>query len=237
MDAKAPILQASGLCKRFDERDRLVLDDVSLTIAYGESVALMGPSGCGKTTLLSILAGLMLPDAGALDYWFPGLPPTDRLTAAIRRHHVGIVFQSIHLIPTLTVLENVEIPMFGVEKSADRRLHRAREVVERLGLSAFADMRPHQLSGGERQRVAIGRAFANRPILVFADEPTGNLDTVSSEQVVQALLDMASQTNGSLLVVTHNPGVAACMDRILTIVDGRIVANGAKSPAQVGAAS
>jgi putative ABC transport system ATP-binding protein len=183
----------------------------------------MGPSGCGKTTLLSILAGLMEPDVGTLTYRLPGIAPVGRLTAALRRDHVGIVFQSIHLIPTLTVLENIEIPMFGVERSQSRRMKRTWEILEMLGLEELANKLPHLLSGGERQRVAVGRAFANHPSLVFADEPTGNLDTASSNRVVAALLDMAAQTRGALIVVTHNEAVAERMQRTLEIVDGHIV--------------
>ena len=204
MDASSPILEAVGICKTFDERDRIVLDGISLAVAHGESIALTGPSGCGKTTLLSILSGLMQADAGRLCYRLPDVPPASKLTAELRRHHVGIVFQSIHLIPTLTVLENLEIPMFGVENSPRRRVARAREILEMLDLTALANMQPHLLSGGERQRVAVGRAFVNRPSLVFADEPTGNLDIASSDHVIDALLDMAEQTSGALIVVSSD---------------------------------
>jgi ABC-type lipoprotein export system ATPase subunit len=217
-----PILEAEGVCKTFDERDRIILDHVSLTVGKGESIAITGPSGSGKTTLLSILAGLLPADSGRLLYRFEGRQTADRLNAGLRRHHVGMVFQAIHLIPTLTVVENVEIPLFGVERDSERRQRRAHAVLDMLGLSEMASWRPNRLSGGEKQRVGVARAFANRPALVFADEPTGNLDTVSSGLVMKALTELTTESGGSLIVVTHDAAIARLMNRNLLLVDGKI---------------
>jgi putative ABC transport system ATP-binding protein len=216
------ILIAREICKTFDRRDHIVLDHVSLSIARGETVAIMGPSGSGKTTLLSILMGLLPPDTGSLEYRFADTAPTDKLTARHRRNHIGIVFQSIHLIPTLSVMENVEIPLFGVLGNSAARLQRGREVLDLLGIAEMAAWRPNRLSGGERQRVAVARAFVNRPTLIFADEPTGNLDTASSERVISALIEMTANTGGSLIVVTHDAAIAKRLDRTLELVDGTI---------------
>lgn len=228
-DAAAPeasrIVEAEGLGKTYDRADRPVLTDVSLVLRAGEAVAVTGPSGCGKTTLLSILAGLTPPDTGRLRFRLPGEPPADRLTPALRRRHVGLVFQAVHLIPTLTVAENVEIPLFGVEPDARRRRAQALAMLERVDLAAAADWSPARLSGGERQRVAVARAFVNRPTLVLADEPTGHLDSRSAERVVAALLALGRDTGGALLMVTHNPELAARMDRRIALLDGRVQAD------------
>jgi putative ABC transport system ATP-binding protein len=236
MAEAAPILEARGLRKTFDVRDRVILDGVSLAVSAGEAVAVTGPSGCGKTTLLSILAGLVPPDAGSLIYRFPGRAETGRLTPALRRAEIGIVFQSIHLIPTLTVAENVEVPLFGTVPERRAREARAREVREMVGLGGAAGWQPTRLSGGERQRVAVARAFVNRPALVFADEPTGNLDTASSDVVIAALLRMTTEMGGALVLVTHNRGIAARLDRELTLVDGRITESRRPAAAAGGAA-
>lgn len=217
------LIETEGIFKSYDRRDRLILNDVSFTLHRRESVALTGPSGSGKTTLLSILAGLLPPDRGRLTYAFHERTPTRHLTSVLRQRLVGIVFQAYHLIPTLTVTENIEIPMLGLLKDNQRRIRRAGELVEALGLTRVAAQYPFQLSGGEKQRVAVGRAFANRPELVFADEPTGNLDTVSADRVMEALFQMTTDVGGALLTVTHNAEIAQRFDRTIRIVDGKLV--------------
>lgn len=218
-----PLVAARGITKAFDRRDRVVLDHVDLCLWPGESVAVTGPSGCGKTTLLSIIAGLVPQDSGDLQFRLPQEPVAARLGPALRRRHVGLVFQAVHLIPTLTVQENVEIPLFGVEPDRHARQDRARAMLDRVGLAGAADWSPARLSGGERQRVAVARAFVNRPVLILADEPTGHLDSTSAERVVSALIELRARTGGVLLMVTHNPDLAARMDRQILLLDGRIV--------------
>jgi putative ABC transport system ATP-binding protein len=199
-----------------------ILDDVNLEIRTGESVALVGPSGAGKTTLLALLAGLDLPSSGKV--WLCGedltaLGEDDR--ARLRGKHVGFVFQSFHLLPSLTALENVMLPLelAGDVSAADK----AREVLSAVGLAERMSHFPKQLSGGEKQRVAIARAFITRPDVLFADEPTGNLDTASGERVADLLFGLNAQAKTTLVLVTHERKLAERCDRILEIVGGRLV--------------
>lgn len=225
-----PLIAAQGLSKCFDRRDRIILDTISITIPTGQSIGITGPSGCGKTTLLSILAGLSQPDSGTLTYHLPGEAPAQRLTPALRARHLGIVFQAVHLIPTLSVIENVQIPLFGTEPSASRRHARARAMLERVDLAQAADWIPARLSGGERQRVGVARAFVNDPSLILADEPTGHLDSASAEHVVAALLDWQSQLGRTLVMVTHDAALANRMDRVIALRDGVIMGDGPGKP-------
>ena len=221
MPGEKPVLSVRNVAKTFDLRDRAVLEDVSLDVSRGETVAISGPSGCGKTTLLSIIAGLTPPDRGEIAYRFPGREPVQRLTSDLRRRYLGIVFQSIHLISTLTVVENVELPLFGIVSDRHEREQRARAALEKLGLGSVADRRPQDISGGEQQRAAVARAFVNRPSLILADEPTGSLDRISSDIVVAALVEMAAETDGALILVTHDPEVSRYAQRQLDLIDGR----------------
>ncbi|MFP4695598.1 ABC transporter ATP-binding protein [Thiohalospira sp.] len=197
-----------------------ILDGVDLAVAAGETVAIVGASGSGKSTLLGLLAGLDRPTAGRVE-----LAGTDITElgedgrAAVRAGRVGFVFQAFHLLPALTARENVLLPM-EVAGIADAGA-RADSTLERVGLTARAHHRPHQLSGGEQQRVAIARAFAPDPAVLFADEPTGNLDQATGERVVDLLFGINAEAGTTLILVTHDPALAARCDRRITLDAGR----------------
>ncbi|HKS06198.1 MAG TPA: ABC transporter ATP-binding protein [Gemmatimonadaceae bacterium] len=201
-----------------------VLRDVSFEIASGAFVAIVGPSGSGKTTLLGLLAGLDTPTRGSVHvYSEPLHAMSEDARARLRGDKVGFVFQSFQLIPTLTALENVAVPL---ELRGDRgALDRAAELLARVGLRDRVDHYPAQLSGGEQQRVAIARAFANRPKVLFADEPTGNLDGASGALIVE-LLEELNRTEGTTIVlVTHDTSIAARAQRVIRLRDGAVVAD------------
>jgi putative ABC transport system ATP-binding protein len=211
------------------------LAGVDETVADGEHVAIMGPSGSGKSTLLNLIGCLDRPTSGSyrLDGQEVGQLSDEELTR-IRREQIGFVFQFFHLVPRLTAAGNVELPMlFGGVSRAERR-RRVDEALESVGLSPRKDHRPDQLSGGERQRVAIARAIVNRPKIVLADEPTGNLDSRSGKQILE-LLDHLNQEGLTLVVVTHDPNVARRADRVIVMVDGTVARRmaGAEVPAIV----
>jgi putative ABC transport system ATP-binding protein len=219
------IMRARGLAKTYDSDgvEVLALRGVDLDVEAGEFVAIMGPSGCGKSTLLHLLGGLDRPTAGSIE--LDG-KPVDRLSeaawAVLRRRQIGFVFQFFNLVGNLTVAENVELPARLVgASSADARRYRE-ELLERLGVSARADALPSQLSGGQQQRVALARALVNRPALLLADEPTGNLDSSSAGEVL-ALLREVHAGGQTLVLVTHDPRVAATADRIVSLRDGLVV--------------
>jgi ABC-type lipoprotein export system ATPase subunit len=222
-DASA-LISAEGLRKTFDPRDGPVLDGASLALAPGDSVAVTGASGSGKTTLLSVLGGLLAPDAGHVRYRLPDGTKTDTLTPETRGGMLGIVFQSAHLIPTLTAAENVEMPLLGQGMARGARERRAAELLGRLGLAGLAHHRPSTLSGGQRQRVGVARAFALGPAVILADEPTGNLDSVASREVAEALFEMCAENGSALVVVTHDLALAARAARCLELREGRLVA-------------
>jgi putative ABC transport system ATP-binding protein len=200
--------------------DVRVLDGVSLSIAPGEFVSLVGPSGSGKSTLLHLAGGLDTPDHGwvrvaGID--LSALGASD--LARVRRRQIGFVFQFFQLLPTLSVLENVELPLtFDGRRKID-----ATELIERVGLGGKGDRRPGELSGGEMQRVAIARALVAGAPLILADEPTGNLDSTNAAEVLDMLTEQVRQAGASLLLVTHDPAAAERADRILTLSDGRLV--------------
>ena len=196
--------------------------DVNLTIEQGDHTAIRGPSGCGKSTLLHILGCVDTPSSGTLQ--FDGRDVSlldDRARSLLRLRHIGFVFQRFFLLPMLTAAENVELPQAeaGVSRSARRR--RSLELLDYVGLGARADHRPSQLSGGEMQRVAIARALANNPRLLLADEPTGELDQTTGDQVA-ALLDRVNADGTALVIVTHDASLAGRARRVLTMKDGRI---------------
>jgi len=199
-----------------------ILNGVSLTIAPGEWVALTGPSGSGKSTLLGLIAGLDTPTSGRIV--LDGLDITrlgESQLAAIRNQKVGVVFQSFNLIPSLTAQENVEVPLY-VNPNRKRIRERASEMLERVGLGHRRGHQPHQLSGGEQQRVAIARALIAGPSLLVADEPTGNLDSQSGEQVLELFARLRAELRLTCVIATHDPAVAARAGRSLHLVDGRL---------------
>ncbi len=201
-----------------------LLDEVQFTIAAGEAVAIVGPSGSGKSTLLGLLAGLDLPTRGRVLIDGCELGSLDEEgRAALRRRLVGFVFQSFHLLGNLTALENVMLPLELAALPAPRR--RAREILARVGLEGRLDHYPRQLSGGEQQRVAIARAFVTRPRLLFADEPTGNLDSATGRRIIDLLFEINREQDGAgttLVMVTHDEALAARCGRVLRLEAGRL---------------
>ncbi len=199
------------------------LRGVSMQIARGEFVSIVGPSGCGKSTLLNLLGGLTLPTKGniAIDGNDLAQLSATRL-AELRRHTLGLVFQAFNLSPVLTVQENVELPMMLAGVGATERTTRARELVRAVGLDDKIDYLPSELSGGQKQRVAIARALANRPAVLLADEPTGNLDSATAREVMDLLIQIHRENKSALVMVTHDPDDAARADRIVRMRDGKI---------------
>jgi putative ABC transport system ATP-binding protein len=221
------MIRAEGLTQtyRSGNRSLTVLQDIDLSIAAEEFVAIVGPSGSGKTTLLGLLAGLDRPSAGRV--WLAGrdlnaLTEDDR--ARFRAGNVGFVFQTFQLIPSLTALENVQVPLelSGSQRNGNARV-RAQELLARVGLGDRLSHYPAQLSGGEQQRVALARAFANRPRILFADEPTGNLDAETGRGVIEAILSLNADERTTLVLVTHDDNIAARAGRIVKLAAGRIV--------------
>jgi putative ABC transport system ATP-binding protein len=199
-----------------------ILSDVSLAIGRGESVAIMGASGAGKSTLLALLAGLDEPTAGAVTLAGSDLTALDEDgRAAVRARHVGFVFQSFHLLPSLTALENVMLPLELAQRGDARK--DALEVLDRVGLAGRVGHYPRQLSGGEQQRVAIARAFVTRPAVLFADEPTGNLDAATGERIMELLFGLNAASGATLVLVTHDSALAARCNRVIQLDAGRVV--------------
>ncbi|MCB1605033.1 MAG: ABC transporter ATP-binding protein [Gammaproteobacteria bacterium] len=217
------ILQASNINKQFkiENQSIEILKNVSFQINQGEFVAIMGKSGSGKSTLLSILAGLDQPDSGSVKLDQLELTNlTENQLAQSRQQDIGFVFQSFYLIPTLTVEENIAFPL-QINRSFDAK--RVDELIEKVGLRDRKKSFPHQLSGGEKQRTAIARALINQPKILFADEPTGNLDEKNAESVLNLLIELQKEFQTSLVVVTHDAGIANRADRVIEIHDGKIL--------------
>src|SRR5688572_8383057 len=220
------VLEARSLRKEVTSPEGMltILDDVSLAVGAGETVAVVGASGAGKSTLLALLARLDEPTAGSV--WLEGteLSALDEdCRAAARARHVGFVFQSFHLVPSLTALENVMLPL-ELARRADAR-SAAKDVLARVGLAERLGHYPRQLSGGEQQRVAIARAFVTRPDVLFADEPTGNLDATTGERIMELLFGLNAATRTTTLVlVTHDRALAARCDRVIRLDAGRVLA-------------
>lgn len=215
-----------------------ILHPTTLGICRGERVAIVGPSGSGKSTLLSILGTLSMPTAGELRY--DGASVTamgERRRSALRADAIGFVFQQFHLIDTVSALENVTMALQYTRVPRRERRDRAADALERVGLAERLAHRPPQLSGGEQQRVAIARALVKEPDVIFADEPTGALDTGTGHAIVDLLLDVTGMTGAALVVVTHDPSVAARFGRILHIQDGRVTETSSDSLDGVGSAS
>ena len=205
------------------------LRGIDLAIAANQCVAIEGPSGCGKSTLLQMLGALDSPSAGDIRFRGRSLSTLDDLPA-FRARTVGFIFQTPHLLPTLSALENVQIPMFGMPWSARERRRRALALLESVGLSDRLHHRPFHLSGGERQRVAIARSLANDPTLLLADEPTGNLDSVNAARILALLRAVHADRGLTLVVVTHDAAVAGQADRRLQMLDGTIIADSSRPP-------
>ena len=224
-DVGAWVLRACGLRKEYGKGEGLVraVDEVDLDVASGETVAVMGPSGCGKSTLLHLLGGLDRASGGEL--WLDGGRIDqlgERALARLRRDKIGFIFQAFHLMDELTAAENVELPALLAGRSARSARRRAAELLDRVGLADRAGHLPSQLSGGQRQRVAIARALVSDPQLVLADEPTGNLDSQATVEVLRMFEDLHS-SGQTLLVVTHDSRIAATADRLISMRDGAFV--------------
>jgi putative ABC transport system ATP-binding protein len=220
------VIKTTDVTKTFKmgKVDVPVLRGVSLAVQRAEMVAIVGPSGSGKSTLLGLLGGLDTPSAGRVE--IEDLDITnmrENQLADVRSDRIGFVFQAYNLIPTLTAQENVALPAQFARQRKAEPMPRARELLTMLGLGERLGHRPAALSGGEQQRVAIARALVNQPAVILADEPTGNLDTASGEQVLEALQRMRDETGTTLVLVSHDANVAARTDRILHLQDGRIV--------------
>ena len=224
MSMAETVLKAHQITKQVSspEGTLTILSEVDVEITAGETVAIIGASGAGKSTLLALLAGLDEPTRGQV--WLNGAELTaldEDGRAAVRARHVGFVFQSFHLVPSLTALENVMLPLelAGMPNAREA----AEEVLAKVNLTARRGHYPRQLSGGEQQRVAIARAFVTRPAVLFADEPTGNLDSTTGERIMQLLFDLNRETHTTLVVVTHDQSIARRCGRIIRIDAGRVV--------------
>jgi ABC-type lipoprotein export system ATPase subunit len=208
--------------KAYEDGRIRALNGMSMTVDEGEWVAIVGPSGCGKSTLLHLVAALDHPDAGHIHVHGNDL---DRVAdaALYRRRAMGLVFQLHNLLPSLTAAENVEVPMFGTGRPRSERRRRALELLELVGLAGRSGSRPAELSGGERQRVAIARALANDPPVLLADEPTGSLDSDAGRRILDLIAGIRRRQGLTIVMVTHDPSVAACADRTVQMLDGRSV--------------
>lgn len=221
------ILAISNLSKTYQSGSRklTVLDDVNFSIDAGETISIVGPSGSGKTTLLGLCAGLDSATTGSVSLNGENLQAlTEDQRAFVRNQHVGFIFQNFQLLPTLTALENVMVPL-ELKKRKDAR-QKAQELLEKVGLGDRSTHYPTQLSGGEQQRVSIARAFANEPKILFADEPTGNLDTETGEMIEDLIFDLNKEQGTTLVLVTHDLDLAAKTQRIIHIKGGKIQEDG-----------
>jgi ABC-type lipoprotein export system ATPase subunit len=219
------MLRARGLRKEYGREAGLVraVDQIDLDVPAGETLAVMGPSGCGKSTLLHLLGGLDRPSAGEI--WLAGQridQMSERGMAALRRDAVGFVFQAFHLMDELTAVENIELPVLLAGRSPRAARRRASELLSQVGLADRARHLPSELSGGQRQRVAIARALANEPLIVLADEPTGNLDSEATLDLLR-LFESLHQAGQTLVIVTHDARIAATADRLISMRDGSFV--------------
>jgi ABC-type lipoprotein export system ATPase subunit len=233
-EAAKCVYEAADLKKEYDDGSVQALRGVSFRITEGEFVAIVGKSGSGKSTLLSLLGALDSPDSGTLSFCGVSLPDRPDL-ASYRAREVGFIFQAFHLLATFTALENVQLPMFEVERSAAARRTRALELLRAVGLNDRLDHLPSKLSGGERQRVAIARSLANSPSVLLADEPTGNLDSENARQILDLVMELHRERKMTLVLVTHDITIAHRASRAIQIRDGRIVFDGL--PADLSLAS
>ncbi len=226
IQVKAPAVAATAVTRRYGDGESAVdaLRGVTLEVPAGQFTAVMGPSGSGKSTLMHLLAGLDTPSAGTVEIGGEDITKmNDRQLTKLRRKHIGFVFQSFNLLPTLTAEENILLPLSIGGRKADKADLEA--LIARVGLGERRDHRPSQLSGGQQQRVAIARALISRPTVLFADEPTGNLDSASGAEILALLREAVELDGQTTLMVTHDPRAAAAADRVVFIADGRIVAD------------
>ena len=217
------ILEIRNLCKVYGKGETEVhaLKNVSFNIEQGEFVAIVGPSGSGKSTLMHILGGVDVPTSGTVNISGTDISKLDETKLAIfRRRHIGLIYQFYNLIPILNVEENMTLPILLDKKKPDRKM--LLELVEKLGLSERLKHLPNQLSGGQQQRVSIGRALMNHPALLLADEPTGNLDSKNSKEIIALLRKFNKEYNQTVIIITHDDRIALSADRVITIEDGQI---------------
>ena len=228
-----PIVDVRDVLKTFEDGRIPALNGATLTVLPGEFVAIMGPSGCGKSTLLHLIGALDQPDGGEIHVGGRTLSEIDDLSR-YRGREVGFIFQLHNLLPSLTASENVQVPMFETGRSRHDRRDRASHLLALVGLNGKDGQRPTELSGGERQRVAIARALANDPPILLADEPTGSLDSVAGQRILDLLEELRAQRGITILLVTHDQTVAARADRIVRMLDGRVVDEGTAVRPEMG---
>jgi ABC-type lipoprotein export system ATPase subunit len=218
----ADILAGTNLSKKYG--DLAVVKNVSFKIKEGEFVSLVGKSGCGKTTLLSLVSGLERPTNGQVILNGKEITgASEDELALFRRDHVGFIFQSFNLIPTLSAWENVALPLFPIKMTNEQRRERALELLDQMEMGHRTEHLPAALSGGEKQRVAIARSLANHPKIVFADEPTGNLDSATGDAIMAILSQLHKQQGMTMLMVTHEPELAKTADRVIRMQDGEVL--------------
>lgn len=218
----ANIIEIKNLKKSYEDGHIKALNGIDLTIKEGEFVSIIGPSGSGKSTLLNMLGALDLPDSGSINVAGYDLLSNTKLNE-FRGDKLGFIFQLHNLIPNISVVENVEIPMFTKDWSSKQMRERALNLLDIVGLKDKAKQMPNKLSGGERQRVAIARALANEPSIILADEPTGSLDSKTSNKILKQLTKLHKEENVTLIVVTHDMNVAKLADRVIEVLDGKII--------------
>ena len=230
MTDNSPVLECRNVVRRFDEGASLleVLSGVDLVVRPAERLAIIGASGSGKTTLLQIMGGLDAPTAGEVHVGGEAMADLDeRERGLLRNRYLGFVYQFHHLLPEFSAAENVAMPLMIRGVARADAIESASRLLGRVGLGERLGHKPGELSGGERQRAAVARALITRPRIVLADEPTGNLDAANGDQVLDLMLELNKEFETSLVIVTHDPSIAARMDRILELVDGRLVTAGA----------
>ena len=232
---KPSMIQISRIRKvyRLEDEEVVALHSVSADIKKGEICCIFGTSGSGKSTLLNQLAGMEKPTSGAVLIGKTDITKlNERDMVTFRRKHIGFIFQAYNLLPGLTALENVALPMMFQGYPKKERYRRARELLKQVGLGKRIYHYPSQMSGGQQQRVGIARAFVTKPEVVFADEPTGNLDTKTTAQIMGMITDMARENQQTIVLVTHDPHMASYADRIITLIDGEIVKKKKNTPVQ-----
>ena len=222
------VVEINNLVKTYENGHIKALNGIDLTIGEGEFVSIIGPSGSGKSTLLNMLGALDLPDSGSINVAGYDLISNKKLNE-FRAKKIGFIFQLHNLIPNLSVVENIEIPMFSSKLSNSEMRVKALDLLDIVGLRDKASQKPSKLSGGERQRVAIARALANDPSIILADEPTGSLDSKTSTKILKQLIDLHRSQNVTLIIVTHDMDVAKLADRTIEVLDGKLVNAGENS--------